>query len=360
MQKEQINDKEGISIVAIFVMGSTLIIGAGGAAKNDSWLAVIIGLIMTVPILIVYIRILAAYPGKGLYDILEIVMGKFLSKLVSVIYIWYSFHLGALVIRNFGEFINTVTMPETPIMVPILCLGVVCILTVHSGVEVLGRVSALCLPIMIAIIIAVQILAIPLWNIENLKPVLGNGLSPVIEGAFVTFSFPFAETCLFMGIFFSLKTQKSIPKVYFSGILLAASFIFILTMRNIAVIGGMIEKLYFPAHVAVSHIRIGEFIERIEVTVAIVFVFGVFVKTSVCLLTACKGLEKVFGITDYRSISVQTGLLMVYFAYIVYDNIMEMQYWAFRVYQYYAFPFQVIIPIIILILVEIKKRKRTA
>jgi spore germination protein KB len=48
---------------------------------------------------------------------------------------------------------------------------------------------------------------------------------------------------------------------------------------------------------------------------------------------------------------------MVYFSYTVYDNIIEMQYWAFHVYPYYAFPFQVILPIILWILAEIKVRK---
>jgi spore germination protein KB len=63
---------------------------------------------------------------------------------------------------------------------------------------------------------------------------------------------------------------------------------------------------------------------------------------------------------DYRSIVIQIGLLMIYFSYTVYDNSMEMQYWAFKVYPYYAFPFQVIIPIIIWILAEIKTRKTSS
>jgi spore germination protein KB len=36
---------------------------------------------------------------------------------------------------------------------------------------------------------------------------------------------------------------------------------------------------------------------------------------------------------------------------------MDMSYWAFKVYPYYAFPFQVILPIIIWILAEIKAKK---
>jgi spore germination protein KB len=80
------------------------------------------------------------------------------------------------------------------------------------------------------------------------------------------------------------------------------------------------------------------------------------VKSSICLLVACKGIQKVFNLKDYRSIVIQTGLLMVYFAYTVYDNSMVMKYWAFKVYSYYAFPFQVILPLIIWGVAEIKRK----
>ena len=49
---------------------------------------------------------------------------------------------------------------------------------------------------------------------------------------------------------------------------------------------------------------------------------------------------------------------MIYFSYIIYYNSMEMSYWAFKVYPYYALPFQVILPIIIWILAEIKVKKQ--
>ena len=48
--------------------------------------------------------------------------------------------------------------------------------------------------------------------------------------------------------------------------------------------------------------------------------------------------------------------IMVYFSYTVFDSSMEMKYWAFEVYPYYAFPFQVITPIIIWVLAEAKNK----
>lgn len=357
MLKEQITDKEAICLLIVFVMGTTLILGGGGEAKNDAWISSIVSLFMFAPMLLIFSRVLSLYQGKDLFDILIIIFGNVAGRIISIIYIWYAFHLGALVLRNFGEFVNTIAMPETPMFVPLLCMGLVCIIAVKLGLEVLGRTTTYFLPIIFFVLVVVEILGLPVTHFNYLKPVLGKGIVPIIKGGFASFSFPFAETVLFIGVFSSLKTKKSPIKVYFWGILISAFSIIIVTLRNIAVLGNTLGTFYFPSYEAVSQINIGDFIQRIEVTVSVVFVFSVFIKGSICLTVACKGIGKIFNLYDYRSIVIQTGLLMIYFSYTVYDNTMEMQTWAFKVYQYYAFPMQVLLPLIIWILAEIKVRK---
>ncbi|MHB8065980.1 MAG: GerAB/ArcD/ProY family transporter [Ruminiclostridium sp.] len=357
MKKEQITDKEAIYLLTVFIMGSSLILGIGADAKNDAWIAGIVAFIMAIPMLLIFSRILSLFEGKDLFEILDVTLGKIMGKVVAIIYILYSFHLGAMVLRNFGEFINIVALPETPMFVPMLCLGLVCIIAVMLGIEVLGRTTTFFLPILIFILAAVQLLAIPNLHFNYFKPIIGNGLIPVFKGAFSTFSFPFAETVLFIGVFDSLKTKKSPKKVYFWGIIISTIIIVVTTIRNIGVLGNMLSTFYFPSYAAVGAINIGDFLQRIEVTVAIVFIFCVFIKSSVCLLVVCKGIGRMFNLKNYRSIVIQTGLLLAYFSYTVYDSSMEMKYWAFKVYPYYAFPMQVILPILIWIFAEIKSKK---
>jgi spore germination protein KB len=357
MQKEQITDKEAICILIIFVIGNSLIIGVGAEAKNDAWIAAIVGIIMVIPMLFVFSRILSLFPGKDLFDILNITLGKVIGKIVSFFYILYAFHVGALVFRTFGEFMRIVALPETPMFVCIFCMGLTCIIAVKIGIEVLGRTCAYFIPLLFLILAVVQVLELSQLNMENIKPILGNGLMPVLKGGFGAFAFPFSQTVLFLGALSSLKTKKSPFKVYSLGILISGIIVVVITIRNVTILGNMCGSFYFPSYEAVSLVSVGDFIQRIEVSVSIIFVFGVFVKCSICLLVACKGIGKVFNLKDYRSIVIHTGLLMVYFSYTMYDNSMIMVYWAFKVYPYYSFPFQVILPIIIWILAEIKVRK---
>lgn len=358
MRKETISFVEGFSMLTLFIMGSTLILGAAPEAKRDKWIAIIIATLVSIIIVSAYSKIATTFPGKTIFDIFELLLGKIFGKILTILYIWYFLHLGSLVMRNFGEFMNVLAMPETPIFISIICIGVLCIWVVKSGIEVLARTSKVLFITCIAVIIIIQFCTIPILDISNIKPIVENGWIPIIDGAFSTISFPYAESIVFMGALYCIEKKNLVYKVYISSVIIAGIFILVIALRNLFVLGeSVVEGLYFPAYLAVSKINIGDFIQRVEGSVSIVFAAGVFVKISLCLLAASNGIAKLFNLKDYRSVVIQTGLIMSYLAYFVYDSIMEMSYWATKIYKYYAFPFQIIIPLIMLIVIEIKVKR---
>ncbi len=359
VSKETINDKQALIMVTIFIMGSTLIMGVGGVAKQDMWLAIIAAIASAIPVVLMYARILSTYPGKDLYDILQIVFGKVVGKIVCILYAWFAFHLGALVLRNYGEFIKTAALPETPMLVSMLFLGGLALWAVKAGIEVIGRWSEFFIFILIGFILIIGFLSIPLMKPQNLLPVLYEGVVPVLHGTLAALSFPFAETVVFTLVFSSLQTRESPNKVLVYGILLGGLIVVYAALRNVMVLGAnYISMLYFPSYHAVSRINVGNFLQRLEISVVVVFTIAGFVKISVCLLAACTGIAKVFSLENHRQIATPIALLMVTLAYIVYKNIMEMMEWAFKYWSSYALPFQVFLPAIILLAVEIKSRRQ--
>ncbi|MDF2533385.1 MAG: hypothetical protein K0Q65_2966, partial [Clostridia bacterium] len=102
MNKEKISDSQGMKLVILFIFGSTLVMGTGGEAERDMWISIVIAVFLAVPIYLIYSRILSLFPDKDLFEILEQNFGKFFGKLISLVFIWFAFHLGALVLRNFG------------------------------------------------------------------------------------------------------------------------------------------------------------------------------------------------------------------------------------------------------------------
>jgi len=352
---EKLNDKEAICITTLFIMGSTIIMGISGEAKNDSWLSSIIGILFSLPIILIYSRIVSLFKGKDLFEILELVFGKYIGKFITVLYMGYAFMLGALVIRDFGEFANTLGIPETPMIVINLCLGLVGIMAVRMGIEIIGRTGAFFIPLVFIVLTTVQILVIPQLNFNYIKPILYNGIGPVLKAGYFAFTFPFAETVILICAFFTLKTKKSARKVYLWGLALAGTVIIVLTTRNVLVLGEAIEMYYFPSYIVVGDISVGNFLQRLEVSVVFIFVVATFVKSGICLFATCRGFQRLFNLNDYRNVVIQVGLLMVYFSYIIFESIMELKEWL-EVYHYITIPFQIIIPIVVWIIAEFKKK----
>jgi spore germination protein KB len=358
MNKEIISDKQGIILITLFILGSTLVVGTGGEAKKDMWLAVIIGMIFAVPVLMMYAKLLSMFPEKDIFDILKLAFGNFIGKAISLLFIWYALHLGALVLYNFSQFIGTVGLDQTPRVVPMSVIMLLCAWGVKEGVEVLGRWGEILIQFLIIILFLATILSIPVLRLNNLLPVFENGIKPVIKGAFSTFAFPFTETVIFIMVFPCLKGKKSSFKTFILGLLLGGGIIVVLAARNIMILGSYIISMsYYPSFFAVARINIGHFLQRLESAVSITFLISGFVKISMCLFGASKGISKLFNFVDYRFIVIPTALIILNLSFIVSSDIMESAKWNLQVYPYYAFIFQVILPSLTFICAKIRYKK---
>ena len=135
MKNEVISERQAIILIILFIIGTTLLNGAGGQAKQDAWIAIIIAISWSVILLLMFSRILSLYPGKDLFDILQIVMGKFLGKIISILMIWFAFHDGATIIRSISEFTNTLVLPDTPVVVSLMFFAILLIWSAKSVLE---------------------------------------------------------------------------------------------------------------------------------------------------------------------------------------------------------------------------------
>ncbi|MTI79268.1 MAG: spore gernimation protein [Firmicutes bacterium] len=357
MNKEVLSGKQAISLIVYAIIGDALIFTSGLLAGKDFWIAILVSILMAYFVFMVYARLISAFPGKDFFDILKLVLGSGMGKAVSIIYIWFLLHLGALVIRSFTEFIITVTLPETPIIAPLSCLILVCIWATKDGLELMGRLGKLFLIVMITITFITPLLLSKEWNLDFIRPVFYNGFQPIFNSAISTLAFPFAEAIICLFVFQSIRT-KSISRVFTGGLLIAGAIVFITSLSEVLVLGvDAAQDYYFPAHNAVRKLNIGDFLQRLEIVVGVTFVVGGFIKTSLCILAVAKGVTKVFDLSDYRIIIIPVSILMANLSYIVYDNLTEMSKWPVKVWPFYALPFQVILPFLILVILQLRKEK---
>ncbi|WFD09735.1 GerAB/ArcD/ProY family transporter [Tepidibacter hydrothermalis] len=356
MNKEIISDKQAICIMLMYICGNALISATGREAQSNIWMAIILALGCAFLLVLIYNRILTLYPSRDLFYILEKSFGRFLGKAICIMYIWYFFYLLVIDLLDFMTFINIVGLSKTPRLLSMILAMMLTSWGTKQGIEVLGRWSEFFVIILFFLVYMIIPLEVYNMDIRNLRTFLDNGIAPVIKGGFSVFSFPFAEIVIFLALFDSLKNKKSHCRVYILGLLFGGIIIFSTAIAEILVLGeSMYSGYFFPSYSSVSEINIKSFIRGLEIGVSAAFLITGYVKSIVCLSACCKGISKLFCFDDYRFIVTPIAICIILVSIISFENIIEMNNWKFNIYNYYAFPFQVIIPIIIWIRGETMK-----
>ncbi|WP_432405550.1 GerAB/ArcD/ProY family transporter [Wukongibacter sp. M2B1] len=356
MNKEVISDKQGIALMSIFIIGTSVIEVSGLEAGKDVWLAIVMAILMALPITLIYARLHNIFEGKNLFDILEICFGKFIGKGIGILYFWFFLHIGALILRSVGQFINTAILNDTPLAVILATCAIICIWIVKEGIEAMGRMSSFFILILIGFISIFILFVIPKMDIRNIRPVLNDGIEPVLKGAISAFTFPFAETIPIIVAFPIFRRKESSYGILTKGLLIGGVILLLTSLSNILVLGvDTTNNVFFGTYSMATRIDIGDIIQRIEAVVATVFVIGGCIKLSIVLLAMCKGIAKIISFDDYRLIVTPSGLIMLNLSYFIHANIMEFYEFSAETWKPYVFPFEVILPIVIWIAAEIKK-----
>ncbi|WP_054873814.1 GerAB/ArcD/ProY family transporter [Oxobacter pfennigii] len=359
MSKEVISNKQAISIMVIFLSGTSSASLFGITAGKDVWMAVVLSVLAALITGIGFAKIHFDYPDKNLFDVLEICFGKIGGKIIGLLFTAYFFQTGIDVLSNITFFIQTVTLPETPRLATIFFIMLLCLWVAKEGTEVLGRWTEFFIPLYITAIFIAVILLIPKMELKNIQPMLYDGIKPVLRGAFYTFSFPFGEIVIFSAIFSSFQSKKFSFKVYIVSLLLGGIMVLIVSLTDLLVLGvDVASELYYPSYSVVSKIDVGNFLQRMEIIAALVMMLGGFVKVSVYLIAISKGLSKVFGYKSYRFLTTPAALLLISTSIFFHKSILEYDGWNNETWPYLAIVFQLFLPAILFFACEIKRMIR--
>jgi spore germination protein KB len=328
--------------------------GGTTEAKQDSWICVIFAFVMAIPIVIMYARLFKLYPSKDIFDIIFELFGRIAGFFVNLLFIFYFFQLGSVVMRNFSEFVQVTSLPETPQYFISVPMALVCIYTLKNGINTFGRATTFILPIIILALIATVLLTLKYMNIRNILPIFEHPVTHIFSGAFSLLAFPFLELVLFITVLPTVNSKCNSYKIYTTGLLIGFIIMLIGMVRNILVLGTTaMDAYYFSSYHVLEIVNIADFISRIEVIVAGNYLIAGSAKFLICFYATTRGFAKLFKIEDYKILLVPVAFLMVAFSKIYYNSTMEM-FEFINVYKYYAPIFQIILPFIIYIFAEIK------
>lgn len=357
MNRTEISAKQMEMTVAMFLVGSSLISSGSSEAQQDTWICVLLAFALSVPLVWVHARILELYPGRSYFGNMIQVLGKPAGRTVSVVLLLFTFQLSAFVLRTFAEFIHIVNMPETPLVAISACVTAVAVYVLENRLHVLARICKFTLPLLIATLGVTIALSAPSMELDHLKPVLHSGWSHIAYGTLTYFSMTYGELIVCAPMFCELDRKEKVFPVFLRGALWGFLILFGADLRNLLILGYSSGVFLFPSFEAVSVVALGDFFTRIEVLIGINLLMAGFLKNCVMLTTVCIGIAKTFGYRDYEPFVAPCALLIMALSEIVQDNTEQLFQWI-RYFSYFSIPFQVLLPVLVLIVGTVRKRRR--
>ncbi|MCM1988849.1 GerAB/ArcD/ProY family transporter [Oceanirhabdus seepicola] len=139
MNGEVISDKQGVILIMAFIIGETSMETLGLQAEQNLWIVIILSISMGVPVMLIYARLHYLFPNKDLFDIIEFCLGKFIGKGIMLLFIWYMYDVTSNIVKNLSCFTITVTLNNTPMLIPIIVYMTLCAGVVLAGFDVIVR-----------------------------------------------------------------------------------------------------------------------------------------------------------------------------------------------------------------------------
>ncbi|MEA4924553.1 MAG: endospore germination permease [Syntrophomonadaceae bacterium] len=345
-----------LSVLTIgFILGLSVIISPGAGGGHDAWLAVVLGMVEGLLIAWIFTALARRFKGKTIVEINVLVFGKWLGNGISILFIWYLFHLGAVVLGNYTRFFKLQIYPNTPKTILLLLLMLVCASTVGRGIEVIARLSLILVAVTILILITDSLLLIPDIDLNNLLPVMDLPIGSLLWAGHGAASFPFAETVAFLMVLAYLDKPEKGPAAVSRGLLIAGCLLAFIVARNTAVLGLMAGVSVYPSYLAAQVINVADVLTRLEVLIGIILIAMGFIKISVLLYGTVLGLAQVLNLRSFRPIILPVGILMVILALTNIENSADMFAFARKGYPIYTIPFQIGIPLLALVIAKIRK-----
>lgn len=358
MPDKQLSGRQLACITAIYIIGSSSIVGNSGIAGRDTWFAMLLAVVAAIPLVLLYSRVSMLYRGMHLFDIIYEAFGKKVGWVVTLLMTFYCFQLGMMVLRDFPEYVHTTSLPKTPPIIVTLIIGFVCAYLVKLGIDSIGKAGIFFSWLVGATAIFTFLLLIPNMQFKYLRPMLAMPAETIGMNALKLLSTPFGETVVLLCVFCNLKPHMKAKNSFVPGLLFGGGYLVTSVLRNILALGSEnFASLYFPSYNAVSTINVSDFFQRIEVLVASYLLICDIMKISICIYATSLGLVKLLGKADYKVSVLPVTLLMSTFSVLAFESTMQLYSWS-PGHIFFAAPFQLLIPLALWIFGEVRRKRK--
>ncbi|BAU26748.1 spore germination protein (amino acid permease) [Aneurinibacillus soli] len=299
------------------------------------------------------------HPGQTPYEYGKTILGRWGGILIGIVYMYITIEISMMLPRVFGEFVVTVLTPEIPVEAYTITMVLVGVYVVYAGIEAIARFTQMAFPIYVFILVFINFFLIRQAKIENVFPFFDNPVGEIAYATYLQYVFPMGEVVLFSSILPYVRGKR--PK-FFSPLLAIVISGFYLAYRVFITVGVLGKETVgistYPFIQAIRFIKIGEFIERLDLLFLGIYIMITVVEFSLIFYMLVQGVAQMTGIKDRKAITFPLGLLIIGLSQVSISNTLDQTRYMSEV-RFLTSPiWMFIIPLLLLVISRIRFGKR--
>ncbi|MCR6095596.1 GerAB/ArcD/ProY family transporter [Salipaludibacillus agaradhaerens] len=281
------------------------------ADSPDVWITVILGAVIAFISGIIIVKLSQQFVEKTFYQYSQDIVGNLVGKAFSMLFIIYFLTLSALEIRVLAEVTGFYLLENTPgwaMIIPMMWAG---IYLISGGINPLVRLLEIIFPFTVIIFMLVLFMSYNLFEIDNLRPVLGLGVAPALKAIKTTaLSYTCFESLLFLVAF--MKHPGKAVKVVVIATIIPLVFYLLTVVMVIGVfsIDGVVTRVWPTIDLITSYELRGLIFERFDSLLLAVWVMQIFATFIITYFAGALGFAQVFN--KNISLSIYIVLPVVY------------------------------------------------
>ena len=361
LEKGKISAGEFLILVIVFTIGGSVLVSASGlaeVAKQDAWLVDPLTILISLFFIFIYNQLATLYPSMTYVEVNKKIFGKWIGKIAVLLYLSYFFILSSGMVREIGDFFTTEILVDTPNPMVMIMFLLTSLIGVQLGLEVICRTAVIFFPWIVMLLLILFLFLIPEIKLENIQPIFGEGMKPIIKGSYHILGLPYLELAILLMVTPYVTEKAAMKKAFYRGMVIGGIVLLITVAFCILVLGSdTAARRTYPAYTLGRRLSIVNFLERIEVIVAIIWVFTQYFKLTIINYGISLGLAQVLGLKSYKILFFPLAFLIITFAIFSYRDIVHFHDFIAKAWTPYSLTICFILPLLLLVVGKIRKKR---
>jgi len=327
-------------------------------AGPDSLIVIFIVFIIFLLITYVLNKLVEKFPGDTIIEMGSSLICRPVGKIIGVFYLIYLITLIALGTRVIGVLVKNYLLYKTPIEVIITIFLATSVYTARSGIESIGRLAAIILPMSIIPPLITILASIPYVDIGCFLPILRTPIPQLVKAILeMIFTYIGIELILLFNPF--VLDRKNIKKATYWSVITVSAVSLTSIFLTIGTFGiEETKNLLWPLVELFKTIEIpGTFIENVEIIIMSTWTLSVFLSVAVLYYGAALVASKIMDAKEFNFFTLPM-LPVIYIFSLLPENIAE-SFDLLSIYSMYGGTMAIfVIPIILFIISFFRKTKK--